>query len=84
MQVYWWPPVDVFEESGYWPGYWSEIAERWFQNHLTKIRNDKFKPTTRKNWKSLVKGGRAELQKVSHANESIARQYLLQGAVDTI
>ncbi|TFK31186.1 hypothetical protein BDQ12DRAFT_593159, partial [Crucibulum laeve] len=50
-KVSWWPPRDVFENSGYWLGYWSDRCEEWFQRHLLSIKSNKFQPKTKSQWK---------------------------------
>lgn len=51
----WWPKQSTWEASGMNVGFWSSVAEHWFQLHLSSILQGKAKPLTASKWKDALK-----------------------------
>lgn len=47
---YWWPPQDIFINSGMWLGYWSVDAENWYQKCVKMYREGTGQPRTATKW----------------------------------
>lgn len=71
----WWPKELTWRKSGLNIGYWSADCERWFQNRLEAIRNNKADLKTAADWKMSLKL-RRDTSRLLAANEYVAANFL--------
>ncbi|KAG6836524.1 hypothetical protein H0H93_007133 [Arthromyces matolae] len=71
----WWPKPSAWDSAGINLGFWSEDCERWFQGHLTKLKDGKFVLRSPAAWKSALRFNKDAI-KVTLKNEKLAAEYL--------
>ncbi|KAK7691206.1 hypothetical protein QCA50_006309 [Cerrena zonata] len=51
----WWPTPTVWDTSGFQVGYWTRACEAWFQQTLSKIRDQTHVPLTQSQWRKQLR-----------------------------
>jgi hypothetical protein len=74
-KVSWFPPPNIWNLSGFNVGHWTEECETWFQDHVSKIRSDRFQPLSSKAWRADIRGTRLAV-KVTYQMQKAAGDYI--------
>jgi hypothetical protein len=64
------PPLDLFENSAHWNGFWTSENETWFGHLIGKLRRGALRARTRHEWDRWDRSNRMSL------TENIAQSYL--------
>ncbi|KAI0337193.1 hypothetical protein BDW22DRAFT_1303692, partial [Trametopsis cervina] len=52
--VSWWPKENTWQESGMYVGYWTDVAEQWFQKRRSLIKEGGAQPLPASKWKTAL------------------------------
>lgn len=61
-KVSWFPPPNIWNSCGYNVGQWTEACEKWFQNHVSKIRSGTFRPLSSADWRTNIRNTRIAMR----------------------
>jgi hypothetical protein len=76
VMVSWWPRLDQWERSGMGAGFWSPLAEQYYQRRLADCRSGKTGPLPRKAWERSIVNYDRRVRRAYRAYEDAARQVL--------
>jgi hypothetical protein len=57
-KVSWFPPPNIWDTSGFSVGQWTHECEKWFQEHVSKIRSGTFQPLSSTDWRKKIRNTR--------------------------
>ncbi|KAI0338945.1 hypothetical protein BDW22DRAFT_1296247, partial [Trametopsis cervina] len=50
----WWPKENVWNSSGMYVGYWTDVNEQWFRKRAAEIQGGAAQPIASQHWKSKL------------------------------
>ena len=72
----WWPTQYTWEASGMNAGYWTDENEDWYIARLHAIRNGNANIKTTKQWRSELKRGKRDLDKLLKTARSLGESWM--------
>ena len=72
----WWPKQSTWMKSSFWPGYWTQICEHWYQKRLDAILKGDTKPLTASKWASSLCQSH-DMQRLWDGIALVSRKFLL-------
>jgi hypothetical protein len=78
--VSWFPPPNIWNTSGLYVGQWTEECEKWFQDHVSKIRRGAFQPLSSKDWRARIRNTRVATR-LTYNMTKAAADYIHQSIV---
>ncbi|KAG2045764.1 hypothetical protein BDR06DRAFT_351799 [Suillus hirtellus] len=65
-----WPPIDIWDSSKKWTGFWSDADEAWFQSHLANLSSGNLQaPKSRRTWKTCFRPAKSDAPSEIYAQE---------------
>lgn len=71
----WWPKPNVWSSSPWDVGFWTPMAESWFQRRLAKMRAGEAGPCHVQQWRSSLNTGRVALQ-VRRMVDPVSKEFI--------
>ena len=71
----WWPRPNSWSNCPFDTGFWTPMAESWFQSRLKKMRAGEAQPYHVQQWKSSLNSGRIALQ-VRRSVEIVSKDFI--------
>ncbi|TCD60191.1 hypothetical protein EIP91_010596 [Steccherinum ochraceum] len=74
--ISWWPRPNIFQDSGFYTGYWTPFCEQWYQKRFASLADGSDHPRSPPAFRSSMKYARKPLGKLHH-NQLLVSSILL-------